>query len=280
MIYALLIVVGLCLGSFVNAVVWRVHEQEREVGKKKPDKKYLRQLSIKHGRSMCPNCHHVLAARDLIPVVSWLLLGGKCRYCRKPIPDSPLVEVGLSLLFVASYIWWPEPVQGVQVTVFLLWLVLLVGLAALTVYDLRWLLLPNRIMYPLMVVAGLEAAASVAAADKPIIALLNLIGAVAIGGGIFYLLFQISKGKWIGGGDVRLGWLLGLVVGTPARSVLFIFVASLIGSLVSIPMMARGQLQRSSIIPFGPFLILGAIIVQLFGGDIAIWYQHTFLAFG
>src|SRR5476651_645529 len=136
MIIVVLVVFGLCLGSFVNALVWRLHEQ---------DKKQAKNLSILNGRSMCPNCKHELAAKDLVPVLSWLSLRGKCRYCGKPISvQYPLVEMVTSGLFVASYLWWPEVLHGAQVAAFGLWLALLVGLMALLVYDLRWFLLPNR----------------------------------------------------------------------------------------------------------------------------------------
>ncbi len=81
---------------------------------------------------MCPHCKHRLVAIDLVPVLSWLTLGGKCRYCHKSISvQYPLVELATALLFVASYIWWPVPVSGVQIAIFALWLVLLVGLLAL-----------------------------------------------------------------------------------------------------------------------------------------------------
>jgi leader peptidase (prepilin peptidase) / N-methyltransferase len=280
MIVVLLVVVGLCLGSFVNALIWRLHEQDVAGSKKRPDKKYLAQLSIIRGRSMCSACHHSLAAKDLIPVVSWLMLRGKCRYCRKPITDNPLIELCMPLLFVASYLWWPVILQGWQWGIFAVWLTTLAGLVALVVYDVRWLLLPNRIIYPLMALAGLGALIAILTAGSPWRALLNCVAAVAVGGGIFYLLFQVSGGKWIGGGDVRLGWLLGLVVATPARSLLFIFFAALGGSLVSLPLLMEGRLKRSSVIPFGPFLIAGAILVQLFGGNILTWYQHVFLGLG
>ena len=229
---------------------------------------------------MCSACHHPLAARDLIPLVSWLMLRGQCRYCHKPIADNPLIELCMPLLFVASYLWWPVTLQGWQWAVLAIWLATLAGLVALVVYDVRWLLLPNRIIYPLMALAGLGALITVLTADSPWRALLNCVAAVVVGGGIFYLLFQVSGGKWIGGGDVRLGWLLGLVVATPARSLLFIFFAALGGSLVSLPLLVEGRLKRSSVIPFGPFLIAGAILVQFFGGDVLTWYQHVFLGLG
>jgi len=284
MITVVLVVLGLCFGSFVNALVWRVHEQART---KKPTAKQptvtpaqANRLSILNGRSMCPHCEHELAARDLLPIVSWLSLKGKCRYCGKPIAyQYPLVEMMTALLFVASYIWWPVPIQGAQVVLFIIWLPILIGLMALLVYDLRWMLLPNRILYPSGALAGLYALVSILTAHRPLTALVNVILAVAVGGGIFYVLFQVSAGKWIGGGDVKLGWLLGLIVGTPARSILFIFLAALLGSAVSVPLLASHKLKRDSTIPFGPFLIIGSIIVQLFGHAILLWYRRTFLPY-
>lgn len=281
MIIAILAVVGLCAGSFVNALVWRLHEQETQIGRKKPVKQYLKRLSISKGRSMCPHCHHELAAKDLVPVLSWLSLAGRCRYCRKPISlQYPLIELATAVLFVGSYIWWPEPVSGIQTLLLVIWLVLVTGLLALLVYDARWLLLPNRIMYPLGLLAGLYALLVIATAASPVIAFLNTILAVAVGGGIFYLLFQVSRGKWIGGGDVKLGWLLGLAVGTPAKAFLLIFLASVAGSLLALPLLAAGKLQRSSTIPFGPFLIAAAIVTVLFGADLLDWYQKTILHLG
>jgi leader peptidase (prepilin peptidase)/N-methyltransferase len=278
MIIVILAIAGLCLGSFVNALIWRLHGQAIESHKKKPNRRYIAQLSVLKGRSMCPHCKHRLSTRDLIPVLSWLSLRGNCRYCGKPIsPQYPLVELATALLFIASYLWWPVALSGVQISIFVIWLVLLVGLVALIVYDLRWQLLPNRIIYPLGAVAVAMAAIEVTTVTGRAIALLNLILAVLVGGGIFYVLFQVSSGKWIGGGDVKLGWLLGLVAGTPARSLLLIFLAAVIGSLSSLPLLATKRLKRTSTIPFGPFLILAVIIVQLFGASLLMWYRQTFI---
>lgn len=278
MIIAILVVVGLCFGSFVNALVWRVHEQAAAARKK--GGKDVRDLSIAKGRSMCTKCGHTLAAKDLIPVLSWLALRGKCRYCGKPVSvQYPLVELLTAALFVALYIWWPVPFTDVQKLLFVLWLALATGFMALIVYDFRWMILPDRILYPLSGLAGLIAIITAVAADKPAIAILNTVLAVAVGGGIFYVLFQLSKGKWIGGGDVKLGWMLGLVAGTPARSGLVIFAAALLGSLASVPLLLAKRMQRTSLIPFGPFLIIAAILVQLFGHAVLAWYQRTFLPF-
>lgn len=294
MIIVVLVVFGLCLGSFVNAWVWRVREIETELGKKHPDKKYIRLLSISRGRSICPRCKHGLSSLDLIPLFSWLSLRGKCRYCKQPISTQyPIVEVATALLFVFSYALWPHNLilakanslgprlfNGADIRsdlVFLLWLGFLTCLIALFVYDIKWYLLPNRIVRPLGALGVLIALLSISAATRPLTALVNTALAVVIGGGLFYVLYQVSDGKWIGGGDVRLGWILGLVAGTPGRSVLFIFIASIVGTLISLPLLISKRLERTSKIPFGPLLILGLIITQLFGYDILRWYQVTFL---
>jgi len=278
MVVTYVALIGLCAGSFINALVWRIHEQAAEQGKKKPSRERLAKLSISKGRSICPHCHHELVAKDLVPLFSWLSLRGQCRYCHKPIAiQYPLVEAATALLFVASYAWWPRDLHGLEIAVFVLWLVVLTGLMALLVYDLRWYLLPNRIVYPLTVIAGLLALLEIVHATHPLTAIFNTVLAVTIGGGLFYVLFQLSKGKWIGGGDVKLGWLLGLVAGTPGKAFLFIFLAAAIGSFISIPLLASNKLKRNSTIPFGPLLIIGGIITVLFGSDILQWYRDTLI---
>jgi len=272
MIILILIVLGLCLGSFVNALVWRVHKQFNI--KKKADKE---QYSIVRGRSMCPHCKHELSARDLIPVISWLSLGGKCRYCHKPIEDSPLVEVITAGLFVVSYIYWPNGFTSQGTTLFILWLGFLTGFMALAVYDLKWYLLPNRLVYPLAGLAILQLALVLVFFHGGSHALLAAAYGVLIGGGIFWVLFQISNGKWIGGGDVKLGALLGLIVGGPANSLLLLFLASLLGTIVALPLLLTGKMKRTSRLPFGPFLIAAAIIVYLFGASLIAWYDRIFL---
>lgn len=276
MIIALLVVFGLTLGSFVNALVCRVHEQAKELDRPKPNKKYLKTLSISKGRSICLSCKHPLASKDLVPVLSWLQLRGKCRYCRKPIPDTPLAELLTPFLFVTSYLLWPYTFSSMQKAAFVTWLLLIVGFVALIIYDVRWKLLPDRIMLPMAGLAILYTGLQITDGSM-LKGLVNAVLAVAVGGGIFYILFQISDGKWIGGGDVKLGWLLGLLVGDPAKAALMLFVAALGGSLFSLPLMATGKLKRSTTIPFGPFLIVGAMVAVLFGTDLLDWYKNLFI---
>ncbi len=262
----LVAVLGLTLGSFVNALVWRLRLRS----------KTKTNLSIWHGRSMCPNCRHKLAAGDLIPVLSWLWLKGKCRYCHKPISwQYPVVELLTAALFVVSYLAWPYSFTSLQSwLLFVFWLIFLVGFVALIAYDLRWMLLPNVIIYPLLYLAALQTLLLASVFHGGWESLVAAAAGVAVLGGLFYLLFQLSGGRWIGGGDVKLGVLLGLLVGGPANALLLLFLASLLGSLYSVPLMLSGKAKRTSRLPFGPFLLASGIIVYLCGSSIIEWYKR------
>lgn len=259
MIVLLLIVLGLVLGSFIHALVWGLHSGKDWV----------------KGRSQCPHCHHQLAPVDLVPVFSWVFLRGKCRYCHKKIEDNPLVELVLPALFVLSYVFWPVALQGSGLFSFAVWLIVLVGLMALAVYDLKWMLLPDKLVFPL---AGLALVYSIAFAvwEKDFGVLVTAGAGVLILSGLFYLLFQLSKGTWIGGGDVKLGLVLGLLAGGVLPSFLLLFVASLAGMIVSLPLLLQGKAGAKTQLPFGPFLIAGLIVVKLFGADIIDWYSGLF----
>jgi prepilin signal peptidase PulO-like enzyme (type II secretory pathway) len=271
--YVALAVFGLILGSFVNAFVWRLHEQQELVSKKsKTVREKLQKLSILHGRSMCPNCEHQLAAKDLVPVLSWLSLQGKCRYCRKPISwQYPVVELTTAILFVLLYLWWPLAFQNFGLVSFIMWLVFLVGFMILTVYDIRWFLLPDKVVWPLVGLASAQVLVQVFFFDGGLSAIVEALYGVLIASGFFYGLYVVSKGKWIGGGDVKLGLVIGLLIGGPLASLLVLYFASILGTLVSLPMLLNKKMKRSSVIPFGPFLLLATIIVQLFGSPISDW---------
>lgn len=272
MIIAVLVLLGLALGSFVNALVWRIHQQQAKTAKKGS-----KELSIIQGRSMCPDCKHQLAAKDLIPVISWLSLGGKCRYCKKPISAQyPLVELLTAALFVLSYAVWPLGWGNLGIFQFAVWLVLLTGFMALAVYDYRWHLLPNRIVYPLGVVALVQVVVLMVAQQNWQVALSGIWGALCLGG-LFYALYQVSGGKWIGGGDVRLGVVLGLVVGGPAAAFLVLFVSSLLGTVVAMPSTVAKKTGLGRRVPFGPFLIIATIFVYLFGASLINWYKTQLL---
>lgn len=265
---------GLAFGSFVNALVWRLHQQ---MGPQRPSKAAQRQLSILKGHSMCPHCRHRLAARDLVPVFSWLWLKGRCRYCHKPISwQYPLVEAVTAILFGVSYLCWPDPWSGLTVFQFGCWLILLTGFVALAVYDTTWMLLPNRIIYPLLLVAMLLVGVSAAAQKDWGVLLGALLGVLCLGG-LFGLIYAVSRGKWIGFGDVRLGVVLGLVVGGALPALLVLFVASLLGTLYAVPLLLAGHSRLSRRVPFGPFLLAATVLVVLFGDGLISWYSNLLL---
>jgi prepilin signal peptidase PulO-like enzyme (type II secretory pathway) len=275
MIIAALAILGVILGSFLNASAWRLHEQAELKGKKgKAVEKRLQDLSISKGRSMCPHCEHTLAAKDLVPVLSWLWLRGKCRYCHGPISwQEPTVELVTGALFAISYLAWPMMFQGVWLMQFIVWLACLAGFVALAVYDLHWYELPDKIVFPLIVIASADVIAS-AIWQHSFSVLWQSCAAAVLIFGLFWGLYQASRGAWIGGGDVKLAIVLGLLVGTPLRACLVIFFASLIGTIVSLPMLAKGKQGLMARIPFGPYLLLATMIVVLYGASIVSWYQN------
>lgn len=273
MIYILIAGLGLALGSFVNALVWRVHEQMGS--RKKADDPHL---SVLRGRSMCPDCRHTLNMADLIPLLSWLMLKGKCRYCQKPVSAQyPVVEVMTAALFITSYHIWPYGFSAHGIFFFGTWLITLTGLVALAVYDVRWMLLPNRIVYPLTVLwAALIAIRAVFFEGGMGLVIGSVIGLI-ICGGLFWVLFQLSDGEWIGGGDVKLGFLLGLIAGNAMPAFLIIFLASLLGTLWVLPLLVNKKLAIKAQIPFGPFLIVATIIVFLLGDRLIGQFADYFL---
>lgn len=252
--------IGMAFGSFVGALVWRLHERKDFVS----------------DRSECEHCHHKLGVWDLIPLFSWLALRGKCRYCQAAIGwDAPLLEVSMAVLFMGSYLVWPLPFYTWQANLsFGLWLVYLVGLVALLVYDLRWMLLPNVIIFPLMGVAVIESLVRYSLTGGGILDyLITTVGGVLVLGGLYWALYTVSKGKWVGYGDVKLGVFMGIALGFQ-RSLLALFLANIVGFIILLPGLLIGKLTRRSRVPFGPFMIIAFVLAFLFGDVIIDWYLH------
>jgi leader peptidase (prepilin peptidase) / N-methyltransferase len=281
-----LFVLGLILGSFVNALVWRVYQQylaskdaKKQIKKsktplkletKKATKPLVAEvdLSIVKGRSVCPNCHHQLEAKDLVPVLSWLSLRGKCRYCSKPIGwQYPLVEIVTAILIVISYLAWPYSFDAPGLALLVGWVLVLVGLVALSVYDLRWMILPDVILNPLYFMWALTLIV-VSVFSSSVDLLLSGIVGVLVVGGFFYLMYSFSDGKWIGGGDVKLGFLLGAIVGGAINGFALIFLASVLGLIAILPFLVIGKATLAQKIPFGPFLIVATLILFLTPSDL------------
>lgn len=253
---------GLCLGSFAGALVWRIHKRKDWV----------------KGRSQCEHCGHSLGVIDLVPFFSWIFLKGRCRYCQRRIGLEPfLIETGGGLIFVLSYLLWPQPLDTGQVILLGTWLACSVGLLALFVYDLKWMILPTNIVYTTATVAIAGRLAYIIGyePDKPrALALWFLSLGVAVG--IFWSLYMINE-RFIGGGDIRLGLITGTLLATPLKSFLMIFLASVMGTLLIVPSITRGGKNMRSKLPYGPFLILATAVVLFYGQSLIDWYtQLTF----
>lgn len=267
---ALLTVLGALLGSFAQAQVWRLRARQLVIDKRDGesiDEGELRQLKgllqpVHSDRSQCLSCHHRLAWYDLLPVVSWLSLGGKCRYCRASIGAYEVTaEIGLAIVFAVSYMAWPYALTGIpQLVPFVLWLVACVLLTILLAYDAKWSLLPFAINIGLIVVGLAYVTALVLSGVA--IDWLSLAGGVALLGGL-YLLFSLLG--WVGMGDGILGIGLALFLGNWQLAFLTLFLANLLGCFMLIPLYFSGRLHRQARIPFGPFLIVGAVISLLAG---------------
>jgi len=261
----ILFILGLCLGSFISATVWRLHDK----------KDFVR------GRSQCPACKHQLAPADLVPIFSYLALGGRCRYCHQPIGiQEPLIELTTGLVFALSYLLWPADLgdRG-NLLLLLTWLVSSVGLIALAVYDLRWMLLPSKIIYPTFLVAAIgQTIYLIGYAPDKFSYLLGWLTAIAVASGVFWTMFMISGGHWIGYGDVRLGLITGTLLAKPSLAFLMIFIASLLGTAVILPVLALGNKNLSTKVPYGPFLIAATFFCMLYGQQIVDWYRGFFIS--
>ncbi len=282
-----LFVLGLIFGSFVNAWVWRLRQQLDDDGEpKKLSKKQCTELSITRGRSMCPQCKHGLSTKDLIPVFSWLWLKGKCRYCKEPISRQyPLVELLTGVLFTASYALWPVTIAGTEWIVFIGWLVALVPLTTMAIYDAKWYILPSKLIYiGISTYGGSLLLYAIVVNNWNIFwqALFASLTYCALFLSIFTLSIVAKKQgwsdkDWLGFGDVRLALLLGLLAGTVLNVFVALFLASIIGLFITLPSLLSKKASLTTQIPFGPFLILGATLALFFGSSLVEWYTAIVL---
>ncbi len=240
---------GLLVGSFLNVCIHRLPRHE----------------SIVWPGSHCPCCQAPIACYDNIPLLSYLWLAGLCRHCHLPIPFRyPLIEVANSIGYLV--ILW---VFGLSWTT-LLYAALFSALLVVTGTDLTHKIIPNVITLP-GIVLGLVGAATVLPVTLP-----NALLGVAVGGGILWTLAWLSPylfGKeGMGGGDIKLMAMIGAFFGwKPA--LLTIMIGSLSGSVIGIALIAFRLLKRDEYIPFGPFLVFGALLSMFFSQPLIEWYQ-------
>lgn len=231
-------------------------------------------------RSVCLHCGRQLSWYDMIPVVSWVMLRGRCRTCGESIGKMELwAEILLAAGFVCSYLLWPFEFTALGTVLFVLWLIALVLLAIHWMYDAKWFLLLDKITLILLAVALLYAGLSLADLPNDELggAVLGLVYTLAVLPGFYGLLYVVSRGKWVGFGDVKLLVPFALMLPAWEHGVLLIFLANLIGCVVLLPLMLRNKVGRGTRVPFGPFLITAFIVTFLVGQRILDAYFSILL---
>jgi prepilin signal peptidase PulO-like enzyme (type II secretory pathway) len=287
-VYLALILLGACLGSFAGAQVWRLRARQLVEDKRlnlpvdTREYKKLRGLAatpVHKDHSHCLHCGYELKWYDLIPIVSWLSLGGKCRQCRKPIGwFELLMEIGVAAFFAVSYWLWPFALDTtLEITRFVIWLVAGVVMAMLIAYDAKWFLLPDKLTVILAALGVMTVAITAQQSGNLLMTLGSAAIAVGILSGLYLGLFLLSRGKWVGFGDIKLNVGLALLLVDWQLALVALFLANLIGCLVVIPLMAAKKLGRQSRVPFGPFLILGMIVAQFAGPSLLLFYVGTLI---
>lgn len=246
-------VLGLAVGSFLNVVIYRVPRHE----------------SIVSPRSACPTCHAQILDRDNIPIVSWVLLRGRCRNCREPISwRYPLVELTCAGLFAGAAARvgfdWDLPAL----------IILLAGLFALACIDLEHLVLPKAVVYATLL--PLASSLVLAAATTGEWHRLLIAGLCAAAWFVAFFVLNAVGPRYLGFGDVRLAPLLGLGLGwLGVRYVLLgFFAANLIGAVIGVTLIALKKMKRDQPIPYGVFLALGAALAIYAGPELLAPFQR------
>lgn len=242
---------GLIIGSFLNCLIWRIYKNET-IG----------------GRSYCPKCRKQIAWYDNIPLLSFILLNGKCRHCQESISwQYPLVELATASLFLLSLLnvsQWPE----FSLLLIRDWL-LIITFVIIFVYDLRWQLIPMTIVWPMSFVFLV----------LNILLGFSWLGILVSGliAALFFLAqYFITRKKGLGEGDIWLGLLIGLSFPSWPQLFLIMIISYGLGSLVGLALLIAKEKKMKSKIALGPFLAIGAIITLIWGDRIINWYFRFF----
>lgn len=240
---------GISIGSFLNVIIFRLEKEQ----------------SFLQGRSYCPQCKHLLKAKDLFPLLSFIWQKGRCRYCQKKISwQYPLVEFFTGLffcLFFAKNFFFIQAELNQAILFFVRDLILLCFLIIIFVYDFKYLLIPDKIVFFGIIFAIL----SILFFKEP--NFLNSLLASFCLGSFFFFQYFFSKGKWLGQGDIGVGILMGFILGF-SKMILAIFLAYLLGAIIGSILLFFQKKTLKSEIAFGPFLVIATIIAMLFGEKI------------
>jgi len=245
MVGIFIFIFGMLFGSFANVVIYR-----QEKGK-----------SFVFGRSACPQCGQMIAWYDNIPLLSFVLLGGRCRHCQKPISRQyPAVELACGVIFFWLFYRFGLTPHFFALAVFSLFLLLIF------IYDLKHMQILDRFSLPAM-------AAALVINLWLGFGFFDLVLAALIGAGFFAAQYFVSRGKWVGDGDIRLGALMGLMLGVKYL-LLALFLAYIIGAVFAVIVLSAKKFEMSSAVAFGPFLALATFATFLYGQEILTWYLN------
>lgn len=245
---SLYFIYGICIGSFLNVCICRIPED----------------ISLVRGRSMCPSCGHTLHAADLVPILSWIVLRGKCRYCGAPISRRyPFVEFLTGVMYVVVFAACGPTVRSVIYCLFGSCLIAASGI------DLDHLYVPDRFHVCIIILAVVS---FFTGNSERLFSLLA--GSLAVGG--FMLLVSLATRGGIGGGDIRLMAASGLLLGLPRNAFAFILAYITAGIVCLIPML-QGRMHRKTEVPMVPFFAFALMVSALWGDRLLDWYLHLFL---
>ena len=277
LIYFFIFLLGLAVGSFLNCIIYRLETGE----------------SFLKGRSYCLHCRHILNWPDLIPVFSFLILKGKCRYCSQKISwQYPLVELATAIIFLTLYYNFFTMVNLLQ---FIFLLAISCFLIIIFVYDLKHYIIPDKIIYPAIAIALIYQLFRIwnlhplcgypvsnfaphffKSGGSNFRMLANPLLSAILAGLFFLIIVLISRGKWMGVGDIKLAFLIGLILGFP-KILVALFLAFLIGAIIGLGLIISGKRTLKSEVPFGPFLVSGTFIALFWGQRIIDWYLQLLL---
>jgi len=246
-ITAIVFVIGLVIGSFSNVCIYRIPRNE----------------SLIRPGSHCPQCSKPIQFYDNIPVISYMILQGKCRYCGKQIPfQYPLVELLTGLLYLSFYLFF-----GLQLVTFV-YMLLGTVLIIITFIDLKEKIIPDVVSYPFIIIGFLFSFFR-----KDLTPMNSFLGILAGGGSLFLIAVAgtyLFKKEAMGGGDVKLAAMIGAFLGWQL-TLLSLFFGFFLGAIIGIIVLVLSK-GKSEIVPFGPFIAVGTIIAIFWGQNIINWY--------
>ncbi|MEA3295607.1 MAG: prepilin peptidase [Patescibacteria group bacterium] len=281
-IYIFIFLFGLCIGSFLNCIIYRLSIEMAEDSPRPLSTGGEGNRGFVAGHSYCPHCQHILKPKDLIPVLSYMFLKGKCRYCGKSISiQYPLIELATGLLFV--FLFWHlsfgldlERFGIIWILNFIFYLIIACFLIIIFVYDFKHYIIPDKVIYPAIIISFIYFFINnwnFMFSAQIISKFSNFIFPAILASGFFLLIVLASRGLWMGMGDVKFAFLMGLILGYP-NILLGLFLSFSFGAIIGMILILRRKKTLKSEMPFAPFLVLGTFFAFFWGDKIMNWYLN------